>query len=99
MRSCFVVILSPHGKLGPNMREAHEPVLVQAFIMQAPIEALDVGVLRALAGLRQFQLNPITAGAGPLVQRVAGKFGPLVVRSDRSRVPRNRATCSSIRTT
>ncbi len=33
------------------MREMEEPMLIQAFISQPPVERLDVGILVWLAGL------------------------------------------------
>ena len=53
-----------------------EPVLVQALVAELAVEALDVGVLRRLAGLDQAQLD--AALVGPLVERPARELRPLV---------------------
>ena len=45
------------------MRQAREPVLVQAFVAKPAIEGLDVGVLIRLAGFDQPQRKP--AGVRP----------------------------------
>lgn len=54
VRSCLVVILASQGKLGANMRVIHEPMLIQAFITQAPVEALYVSVFVGLPGCVSF---------------------------------------------
>ena len=50
MRPDFVVIASPEFDLLPGVVEIQEPVLIQAFIAETPIEALDVSVLDWLTG-------------------------------------------------
>ena len=50
MRPDMVVIVSPGGQNDPGVSERGERRLVQALVAQPPIEALDEGVLRRLAG-------------------------------------------------
>ncbi len=47
-----------------GMRQAGEPMLVQAFLSEAAVERFDVGVLVGLARLDEEQLN--TPGVGPV---------------------------------
>lgn len=47
----MVVILPPSFNFSPRITQAGEPVRVQAFIAESPVEALCVGVLRRLAWL------------------------------------------------
>lgn len=42
------------------MRQAGEPVLVQAFVAKASVEGFDIGILDGLARLTQEQLTPRT---------------------------------------
>lgn len=76
VRPMLVVVSAPSGDQDTSLRQARKPMVIQAFIPEATVEALDEGVLRGFAGLDQLQLN--TMLAGPLVQCLAGKFWPLV---------------------
>jgi len=55
----FVVLAMPASDDCYGMGEAHEPVLVQAFISKTAVERLDVGVLVRFAGLDLLELNTI----------------------------------------
>lgn len=57
MRALFVVVPSPSGDLLVGEVQAGEPVLVEAFIPETPVEALDVGVLRGLARLDELEVG------------------------------------------
>ena len=46
-----IVIVPPTLHDGPGQGKAHEPMLVEAFVAQPPVEALDVGILDGLAGI------------------------------------------------
>ena len=76
MRPILVVVSAPGGNQNTSLRQTRKPVVVQAFIPEAPIEALDECVLGGLPGLYQLELHAMLAG--PLIQRLAGKFRPLV---------------------
>jgi hypothetical protein len=57
MRSMLIVIAPPCDDSNAHLGEAGEPVIVQAFVSEAAIETLDVGVLirpliQCLAGKR-----------------------------------------------
>jgi hypothetical protein len=56
--------------------EIQEPVLIQAFIPELSVEALDERVLRWLATLDEVQRHLILIG--PLVHDPAGELGPVV---------------------
>ena len=58
------------------MSEVVKVVIVEALIAKLAIEALDVSVLRRLAGSNQLEID--TARVGPSIQRPARKFRPLV---------------------
>ena len=50
VRSYRVVVSTPSLQLFPRIGEAHEPVLVQAFCPEPPIEGLDEGIVSRLSG-------------------------------------------------
>ena len=76
MRSPLVVVPPPAGDDGPRRRQIFEPVVVQAFVSEPAVEALDVGVLRRLPGRDQLQLD--TMSVGPLVEGSPGELRPLI---------------------
>ena len=49
MRAHMVVVVSPEPQHRAGMAEGHEQRLVEAFVTQAAVEALDVAVLLRLA--------------------------------------------------
>jgi hypothetical protein len=49
VRPDLVVVASPSSNLLTRLRERFEPLLVQTFVAELAVEALDVGVLRRLA--------------------------------------------------
>jgi chromate transporter len=53
LRSFVVVLTTPGINDDLGVREAREPVLVQALVAEAAIERFDVRVLRRLARLDQ----------------------------------------------
>ena len=76
VRPMLVVISAPGGDQDTSLRQARKPVIIQALVPEAPVEALDEGVLSGFAGLDQLELNAVLAG--PLVQCLASKFRSLV---------------------
>lgn len=72
----LVVIPTPFGDQLPSVVQAGEPVIVEAFIPEAAVEAFDEGVLGGLAGLNQFELDAVPIG--PLVQCPPRELWPLV---------------------
>src|SRR6478752_2210200 len=82
MRPRFVVVTSPRADDGACGVQALKPVVVQAFIAEATIEALDESVLRRFTWSDEFQLHAVVIG--PLVQRPAGELRSLV-SADRRR--------------
>ena len=67
---------------GPGQGKAHEPMLVEAFVAQPPVEALDVGILHGLAGSMKCSCTPWVVS--PSVQDPPGEFRA-VVYSDQLR--------------
>lgn len=66
-------MLTPGFDRGSCIRQAGEPVQVQAVVTELAVEALDKGVLGRLAGLDKMQrhpgvLGPEEHGLGPLSQ-------------------------------
>src|SRR5688572_32013793 len=59
VRSGFVVITPPLADDHSSVCEIVEVVIVQAFVSKLAVEALDVGVLRGLAGSNQFQIDTL----------------------------------------
>ncbi len=62
------------------VRQAAEPVLVQALVAEAAVETLNVGILIRLAGLDEVQPNAV--GVSPRVERSADELGPIVRDQD-----------------
>ncbi len=56
LRSLFVVFPPPGLNYYLCVRQAGEPVFVQAFITEAPVKRFDVGILMGLTWLNQEQL-------------------------------------------
>jgi len=50
MRPDVVVVVAPKGQRSTGICQAVEDLLVQAFVAQAAVEALNEGVLLRLAG-------------------------------------------------
>lgn len=57
-----VVVLAPALDRALRIGQAGEPVLVQAFVSEAAVEALDVSILDRLAGGDEEQLEPALVG-------------------------------------
>ena len=64
-RICFdlfallVVFTAPRFDQGLGVGQGRKPVFVQAFVAEAPVEGLDVGVLVRLAGFNETQGQPL----------------------------------------
>src|SRR5665811_1980997 len=82
VRPDFVVVLPPGGDGGSGLRQCLEPMLVQAFVPELAVKALDVTVLHRPARLDQDVANPM--GLRPSHESAAGEFGS-VVGSHRAR--------------
>ena len=78
VRSMLIVVPAPGGDQDTSLRQARKPMVIQALVPEAPVEALDERVLRGFARLDQFELHAMLVG--PLVQCLAGKFWPWSVR-------------------
>ena len=76
MGSRQIVVQAPLFDDLPRVAEAAEPVLVEALVAQAAVEALDEGVLHRLA--RRDEAQAYAALVGPLVQRPARHLRPVV---------------------
>ena len=63
------------------IEQGEEPVLVEAFIAEPPVEALDVRVLHRLAWLDELQRD--AAIRGPRVERATAKLTAIVEREPR----------------
>ncbi len=59
-----------------GVAEIEEPVLVEAFIAEPPVEGFDEGVLGRLAGLDEIEPNAVALG--PFVERLANHLGTVV---------------------
>jgi len=78
MWALFIVVLPPSLDDRSGMGQRMEPVLVQAFIPELTVEALDIGVLCGFAWLNQFQLY--TMLISPLIESPTVNSGPWSVR-------------------
>jgi YD repeat-containing protein len=80
MRSRFVVLLAPCGELRARLPQVGKPVLVQAFVAQPAVEALDVGVLHRPSRGNEIEPNP--PALGPRVKAQRGELRAIVERED-----------------
>ena len=73
VRPYLVVVDPPARNLNTRLRQAPEPVLVQAFVAKLAVEALDVGILRGLAWLVEdvCLMNPMICSSVYLLLRIA----------------------------
>src|SRR4029077_16220320 len=76
MRAHRVVIHPPGFNHLPCVLQIHEPVLVQAFIAELPVEALDERILCGLATLDEMQRHLVLIR--PLIHDATGKLGSVV---------------------
>ena len=76
MRAFPIVLDAPVFDLAARVVERNEDVFIQAFLAQARIEALDVGVLDRFA--RFDELRPYITFVGPLVERPAAQLGTVI---------------------
>ena len=74
--SDFVVVAPPFLDDGPGVRDAVEPVLVEAFVAQLAVEALHVAVLLRLARLDEGVLHAVHVA--PTIQGQTRELGPVV---------------------
>jgi hypothetical protein len=74
----LVVIPPPGFDFLSCILQADEPILIQAFIPELPVEALDESILDGLAWLDEAQLH--ASLVGPHVQGLAGEFRPVLQR-------------------
>jgi hypothetical protein len=70
-----VIGLPPPNDLA-GVGEGPEPVLIQALVAQAPVEAFAVGILDRLAGVDEPQAD--VSLVSPLVEGPAGQLRPVV---------------------
>ena len=80
MGSAVIVIMSPGFGDPPGFREASEPVLVQALIPEAPVEALAGAVLHGLPRLDEVVPDPSLVA--PLVEDPAGELRAVIGDDD-----------------
>ena len=69
MGPAVVVIEPPGPQWSGGVGEIEEPVLVEAFIAESPVEAFDEGVLGRLAEVDE--VEPDAVAPGPLVEHLA----------------------------
>jgi hypothetical protein len=76
VRPDLVVVLTPCFDLAARVVERNEEVLIEAFVAQPSVEALDESVLNRFA--RFDELDPHPALVGPLVERPPGELRAVV---------------------
>ena len=79
MRPDGVVVEPPFGQRRPGMGERGEQGLVQQFVAQAAVEALDKSILLRLAW---GEVVPNTALLRPVQDRVRGQLSAVVGNAD-----------------
>ena len=88
VRPDLVVVAAPFANLGPGLVQCLEPVLVQALVAEAAVEALDVAVLHGSPGLDQdvpyaVALRPGDEGSAGELRAVVGSHGRWVSTEQR----------------
>ena len=73
MRAFCVVVDPPVFDDLARFCDTGEPVLVQAFLSETPIETFDVRVLGRLAGIDEVQLHTVIIGPG--IKGATSQFG------------------------
>ena len=73
-----IVMSSPGFHLLFRILQGQEPVLVQALLPESPVERLDEGVVRGLAGMAEVRFHPALVGS--LVERFEVNSGALYTR-------------------
>src|SRR6266481_1092273 len=76
VRTALVVVLTPCFDRLPGLRQAAEPVFIEALVPQSSIETLHVSVLHRSSGLDI--VPPDSLFAGPLLQHPAGELRSVV---------------------
>jgi len=76
MFSDFVVVVPPSLDDGPSIVDRGEPVLVEAFVAEPPVEALHVAVLVRLSRLNEVQSGSVLFG--PDLESAARELRPVV---------------------
>ena len=71
-----VVVVAPDCQFTAGVCQAVEYLLVQAFIAQAAVEALDLAILLWLSGVDVVPLDAVVVG--PFQDGLAGEFGAIV---------------------
>ena len=69
MRPVVVVVVAPVVNDAAHVAQTGEPVLRQALVTEAAVEALDVGVLHRLAGLDEAQLDAVAGSPASASRR------------------------------
>jgi len=77
----MIVIVPPRAQDGASLSKRGEQRLVEQFVAQAGIEALDEGILLRLAGRDVMPLDPRLLR--PAQDRQAGEFGAIVGNTHR----------------
>src|SRR5690606_36246723 len=76
VRTLGVVLEAPTLDNRTGVGQVHKPMLVQAFVAQPAVEALDVGVLHRLARADERQAYALRVG--PRIQDAALELAPVV---------------------
>lgn len=101
VRSGCVVVMPPGGQHAPGMSQRSKQRLVEAFVAQATVEALDQAVLHWLDGRDAVPLDPPLLGpaqdALPRQQIAQAAIAELATLRHRAATARNGSPCGSHR--
>jgi len=93
VRASLVVVGPPFFDDLPSVSEGQKPVLVQALVAEAPVEALDESVLLGLPGAMKRRWTPLSYAPTSSARLVSS--GPLSIMIFAGLTPRSAITRSS----
>ena len=79
MRTHAVVVVPPRFDGGLGIREIEKPMLVQALVPEAAVEAFDKGILFRLAWLDEGERGAMLIS--PLIHSLAAKLRPVAAHN------------------
>ena len=80
VRPMLVVVSAPNGDQDTCVLQGRKPVVIQALVPDAPVEALDERILRGFTCLDQLELNTVLCWQAHWSSALLVNSGPWSVR-------------------